>query len=32
MVFYDKTPGDFRHAWSTGTCLIVGDSILTEVD
>ena len=32
MVFYDKTPGDFRHAWLTGTCLIVGDSILTEVD
>ena len=32
MVFYDKTPGDFIHAWPTGTCLIVGDSILTEAD
>lgn len=24
-----KTPDDFKHAWTTTTCLIVGDLILT---
>ena len=28
----DETPGNFKHAWPTGTCLIIGDSILTEID
>ena len=28
----DETPGNFKHAWPTGTCLIVGDSILTGID
>ena len=28
----DETPGNFKHAWLTGTCLIVGDSILTGID
>ena len=28
----DETPGNFKHAWPAGTCLIVGDSILTRVD
>ena len=27
-----KTPGNFKHAWLAGTCLIVGDSILTGID
>ena len=31
MVTNDKTPGNFKHAWTTET-LIVGDSILTGVD
>ena len=28
----DETPGNFKHAWAAGTCLIVGDSMLTEID
>ena len=28
----DETPGNFKHAWPPGSCLIVGDSILTEID
>ena len=28
----DETPGNFKHAWPAGTCLIVGDSILTGID
>ena len=28
----DETPGNFKHACPTGTCLILGDSILTVVD
>ena len=28
----DETPANFKHAWPTGTCLIVGDSILTGID
>ena len=28
----DETPGNFKHAWPDGTCLIVGDSILTGID
>ena len=32
VVTIDKTSGDSKHAWSSRTCLIVGDSILTGVD
>ena len=28
----DETPGNFKHAWPAGTCLIVGDSMLTKID
>ena len=28
----DETPSNFKHAWPAGTCLIVGDSILTGID
>ena len=28
----DETPGNFKHAWPAGTCLIVRDSILTGID
>ena len=28
----DETPGNFKHAWPAGTCLIVGDSIWTGID
>ena len=28
----DETPGSFKHAWPARTCLIAGDSILTETD
>ena len=28
----DETPGNFKHAWPAGSCLIVGDSILTGID
>ena len=28
----DETPGNFKHAWAARTCLIVGDSMLTEID
>lgn len=29
MITDDKTPDDFKHAWTTTTCLIIGDLILT---
>ena len=28
----NETSGNFKHAWSAGTCLIVGDSMLTGID
>ena len=28
----DETPGNFKHAWPAGTCLVVGDSISTGID
>ena len=28
----EETSGNFKHAWLAGTCLIVGDSILTGID
>ena len=28
----NETPGNFKHPWPAGTCLIVGDSILTGID
>ena len=28
----DETPGNFKDAWPAGTCLLVGDSILTGID
>ena len=27
----DETPSNFKHAWPAGTCLVVGDSILTGI-
>ena len=28
----DETPGNFKYPWPAGTCLIVGESILTGID
>lgn len=32
MVTKNKTPSNFKHVWVAGTCLIVGDSMLSGAD